>query len=292
MKIAVTGGTGLVGRFFVEDALAHGDRVVVLSRRAPRQGFFSAPVMHQAFDLSGAAPDLDGVDLVVHCAFDHLPGRYRGGEGDDPEGFLRDNVDGSRRLIEAAQSAGVSAAVFLSSRAIYGDYPPGTVLEETTEPRPDTLYGQAKLEVERMLSGLDRPDFRALSLRATGVYGPAGPGVRHKWTSLFEAFLRGETCAPRVATEVHGADLAAAMRCLLGQTSTDGQGPVYNVSDILLDRRDLLFELGRLTGVAGALPDRANAGRVSPMATNRLRSFGWTPGGMDALRRSLPAMLE
>ena len=50
----------------------------------------------------GERPDLAGIGAVVHCAFAHVPGRYRGGEGDDPEGFRRANLDGSLALIRAA----------------------------------------------------------------------------------------------------------------------------------------------------------------------------------------------
>ncbi len=119
MKIAVTGGAGLVGRFFVEDALAHGDTPEVLSRHAPPDGAFSAPVAHRPFAL-GDRPALSGVDVLIHCAFSHVPGRYRGGEGDDPDGFVRANLDGTVALFEAASASGVPCLVFLSTRAVYG----------------------------------------------------------------------------------------------------------------------------------------------------------------------------
>jgi UDP-glucose 4-epimerase len=55
-------------------------------------------------DPEGINEDLfAGTDAVVHAAFDHLPGRYRGGEGDDPARFRRINLDGSVRLFESAK---------------------------------------------------------------------------------------------------------------------------------------------------------------------------------------------
>ncbi|WP_116130921.1 NAD(P)-dependent oxidoreductase [Tropicimonas sp. IMCC34043] len=291
MRIAVTGGTGLVGRFVVEAALAAGDEVVVLGRTAPPENFFSRPVRFLAHDLRAQAPALDKFEALVHAAFSHLPGRYRGGEGGNPEGFLADNLEGSLRLFRAAKAAGVRRAVFLSSRAVYGAYPPGTALNEATEPRPDTLYGEVKLRAERSLAALCGPGFATVSLRATGVYGPAGPGQRHKWQDLFEAFARGEAIAPRVATEVHGADLAAAVRLALHADPAAVSGQVFNVSDILLDRRDLLGEVARLTGTSAPLPPRADATKVNAMECDRLLALGWRPGGMDRLRDSLPGML-
>lgn len=285
MRLAITGGTGLVGRFLVEGALAAGDAATVLCRTAPCPGFFSAPVGHLPYAL-GDTPPLDGFDALIHCAFLHEPGRYRGGEGDEPVAFTRANLDGSVRLFEAARSAGISRVLFLSSRAVYGAYPPGTPLSEDMPPRPDTLYGEVKWQAEQALAALTAPGFATASLRATGVYGPAGPGQRHKWADLFDDYLAGRPIAPRRSTELHGADLAAAARLLLHSTQTGA----FNASDIILDRHDLLARVAELTGCPHPLPDRATA-PVSAMTADRLRALGWRPGGLDRLAASLPGML-
>lgn len=276
MRIALTGASGLVGRFIATAARAAGHEVTCLSRRPGPGGI--------AWDLAGPPPDLSGHGALIHCAFAHLPGRYRGGEGDDPEGFLARNRDGSLALFAAARSAGLGQAVFLSTRAVYGDYPPGTRLTDDLPPRPDTLYGQMKWQVEQELAALAAPGFATASLRATGVYGP---GPDHKWQSLFADFLAGRPIAPRVATEVHGADLAAAA-LLVVEAGARGS---FNLSDLMLDRHDLLAEVAGLTGAHHPPPPRAMAGSVSEMDCARLRQLGWRPGGWARLRQSLPDML-
>lgn len=286
MRLAVTGGTGLVGRFVVEAALAAGDSVLSLARRHPAPGFFPGAVDHAAFDLAGPPPALDGVDALIHAGFSHVPGKYRGGEGDDPEGFLSANRAGTLRLFEAAERAGVSRVIFISSRAVYGDYPPGTELTEEMAPRPDTLYGEVKAEAEAALAALPC----GVALRATGVYGPAGPGQRHKWAGLFESYLARETIIPRRSTEVHGSDLAAAVRLVLTEPVDQLGSGVFNVSDLLLDRHELLAEVARATGCPHPLPPASEA-PVSVMRCDRLAALGWRPGGMARLRASLPAML-
>ncbi len=281
MRLAITGATGLVGRFLTDAALREGFEVTTLGRRP---GQFSAPVAHLSYDLREAPPALDGFDALIHAAFLHEPGRYRGGEGDDPEGFLTANLEGTQRLFRAAQ--GLDRVLFLSSRAVYGDHPPGTVLTETTPLRPDTLYGRVKADAEAALAALP---VAGASLRATGVYGPPGPGQRHKWADLFEKFLSGGPVTPRVATEVHGADLASAAILLLRSEREAIRGP-WNVSDLLLDRHDLLTEVAALTG--GPMPPpRADAAKVSAMDCSRLQSLGWQPGGCERLRETIPALL-
>jgi UDP-glucose 4-epimerase len=281
VRLAVTGATGLVGRFIVNDALQRGQAVTVLGRGAPAPGFFSEAVTFQHWEL-GAPPVLDGCDGLIHAAFAHLPGLYRGGEGDDPAGFLRRNLDGSLALFQAAERAGVGRIVFLSSRAVYDGLPPGTPLSETMEVAPDSLYGRAKLAAEKVLTTTGR----GVSLRATGVYGPPGPGQVHKWAGLFADFRAGRPIAPRVATEVLGDDLARAVQVALSSGATG----VLNLSDLVLDRRDLLAEVAALTGWDAALPERSTAA-VSVMQTARLQALGWQGSGMAGLRAALPAMI-
>lgn len=284
MKIGVTGGAGLVGRFVVEGALARGDQVCHLGRRLPAKGFFSGKVEHCPYAL-GDAPDLSGFDALVHCAFSHVPGRYRGGEGDDPQSFARKNLDGTVRLFQAAKACGVPRLFFLSSRAVYGSYPDGTTLSEDMEPRPTTLYGEVKHLAEQELAALTDNRFHGYALRATGIYGPAGPGQLHKWADLFADFTQGRSITPRKGTELHGQDLTNAIYTLMNAKP----GP-YNLSDITLDRHDLLAKVTQLTGSPHPLPARAQ-GAVSAMTTARLRSLGWRPGGLAKLHAELPNMV-
>ena len=265
MKIAVTGATGLVGRFIVAGLTRAGHQLDALP----------------GWRLGQPAP-LQGCDALVHAAFAHVPGRYRGGEGDDPARFLAQNLDGSRQLFTDAKAAGVARVVFLSSRAVYDGLPPGTALPDGTPVAPESLYGRMKADAEAALAALTGPDLHGASLRATGIYGT---GKDHKWRDLFDDFLSGRPVPPRVATELHGDDLAAAVLLTLGRSGA------FNASDLLLDRRDLLAEVARLTGCPHPLPDRADAAQVSVMSCARLAALGWRPGGFAALQASLPRML-
>ncbi|MCR9276168.1 MULTISPECIES: NAD-dependent epimerase/dehydratase family protein [Mameliella] len=269
--IALTGASGLVGRFLLRGLPGP---ITVLGRRAlPGHDF-------RPWDLCGPAPDLSGIDTLIHAAFSHVPGRYRGGEGDDPRGFLQSNLDGTRRLFDAAAEAGVTRIQFLSSRAVFDGAPEGTPLTEDIPPDPASLYGQVKAAAEGHLSALP---LIGQNLRATGVYGP---GPDHKWQGLFADYLAGRTITPRRGTEVHGADLAEAARLLLDRS----EAGAFHLSDLLLDRHDLLTEVQRLTTCPHPPPD-PSTGPVNPLICARLPALGWRPGGMTRLRADLPAML-
>lgn len=255
MHVLLTGAGGTVGRLVAPALVAAGHRVTTLGRAG------GIP-----WTLDDPAPRLPPADALVHLAFDHVPGRYRGGEGDDPARFRRLNLDGTLRLFDAA---GPARIVFLSSRAVYGDGRRDQFLKETDAPEPDSLYGEIKLAAERALGE------RGASLRATGVYG----GWPHKWADLFAGYLRGEAIPPRVATEIHGDDVSAAVLRLLDSRETGA----FNASDLLLDRHDLLARVRALTGCSHPPPPAYDGPRPGVMATCRLRLTGWRPGGLPRL---------
>ena len=272
MRIAVTGATGLVGHPVARYLAGRGHQVTTVGRR-PLPG-----LPHIPWDLRGEPPDLHAQDHLVHAAFAHVPDRYRGGEGDDPDGFVASNLEGTLALWQAARAADVHT-VFLSSRAVFDGYPAGTVLTETTALRPVDLYGRIKVEAEDALG------VGGASIRATGVFGPPVPGRRHKWADLIDRYRKGERVEPRVATEVHSTDLARAIEIVLER---ELRGVALHASGFLLDRRDLLEHYARVSGIAGALPERSDPAQLRVMDTSDLLALGWTPSGPE----SLPAVMR
>lgn len=107
MVLAVTGGTGTVGRHVVAELVVAGHAVRVLTRRPPAEG----PGEHRAVDLtSGEGLDeaLNGVDIVIDAA-----NRAKGGKG--AAAVL---VDGTARLLAAERRADVAHHVALSLAGI------------------------------------------------------------------------------------------------------------------------------------------------------------------------------
>jgi nucleoside-diphosphate-sugar epimerase len=122
---AVTGASGYLGSRIAHALEANGWRVVRLVRNPdpgdPDERWFDA----------GKPLDprlLESVDLLVHAAYD-LTVTSRAD-------IWRINVEGTRRLLRAAQDANVSRIIVLSSMSAY---------DGTTQ-----LYGRAKLEIEAL----------------------------------------------------------------------------------------------------------------------------------------------
>lgn len=286
MKALVTGGTGLVGRYIVETLIDAGYEVVVSGRTKPADGLFSQPVEFRPAQLDpnwkpGAL--FAGIDVFIHAAFEHLPGRYRGGEGDDPDGFRRSNLEGTVSLFNAAKLAGIRHVVFLSSRAVYDGVPPGTPLTEDLTLQPTSLYGELKLAGEQALAAMNAPDFITSSLRLTGVYGDLRP---NKWDTLFADYLAGRPVPVRAGSEVHGRDVGQAVRLMLETEPDHIGGQAFNVSDLVADTRDLLEALHQNNPGSPPLPLAADKSGVAEMDTNKIRRLGWMPGGWPLLRKT------
>ncbi len=292
MKVLVSGGTGLVGRYVVEALLSAGYDVTVGGRAAPLAGYFSRPVKFRSMSLD---PDLDHIEvfdeayMFVHAAFDHVAGKYRGGEGDDPVRFRRLNLDGTVRLFEAARRAGVRRVVFLSSRAVYDGIARGGALVETAELHPTSLYGEVKLLAEQVLADMSGPGFAGSSLRLTGVYGHLRP---NKWDGLFADYQAGRAVPVRAGSEVHGRDVGQAVRLMLESDTAKVGGEAFNVSDIVTDSHEILAALKLATRSPHPLPEPADKTVVAEMVTDKIRALGWKPGGLSLLESTVHCLAD
>ncbi len=290
MKILVSGGTGLVGRYIVEELLSAGYKIAIGGRNAPPAGLFPQPVSFVPLSLDPAEDQscaFDDAYFFVHAAFSHVAGKYRGGEGDDPEGFRRLNLAGTVKLFETARKAGIRRCIFLSSRAVYGDAVAGGELTEATKPMPNTLYGEVKRDAEHALFSLSAPGFVTASLRATGVYGDLRP---NKWDELFDDYLNGRPVPSRAGTEVHGRDLGRALRLLLETEAARIDREAFNLSDVLTDTHEILGHLQSVTGCLHTLPAPAPSGAVNVMNTSKIRALGWQGGGKALLRQTIETL--
>jgi uncharacterized protein YbjT (DUF2867 family) len=102
MRIAVVGGTGVLGSLVVGELVARGDEVRILSRRAPAR--MPQGASHRRIDLAdgeGLSEGIEGMEAVVDAS----------NELKKAEAVL---VEGTRRLLEAESAAGVDHHVAIS----------------------------------------------------------------------------------------------------------------------------------------------------------------------------------
>ncbi len=296
MRVAITGGTGFLGRYIVRHLAEAGDRCRCWFRDgSDRRGFEEVEnrIEWVPGDLSDERSMYElvrGCHAVVHAALFHPGGGFRGGEGDLPLFFER-NVLGSIRLIEAARKADLPRFVFISTCAVHEIILPDRQLDETHPLWPTSHYGAHKAAIEMFVHsyGLGHR-YDICALRPTGIYGLARPASASKWHRLIHAVARGEDVhSDRGGKEVHAADVAKAVGILLRADGVAGQA--YNCYDMYITDRDVAQITKKLTG-SKSMIESINQGPKHQIDTSKLRSLGMTFGGRPLLEQTVRELLE
>jgi NADH dehydrogenase len=227
--VAVVGATGFVGRAVVRHLAGAGHRVVALSREGKRLAAWPENVEARAADVAtgrGLDEGLSGSDAVVHLVA--IP-RESGGAT-----FDQVNVGGTRRVVEAAERAGVRRFVHLS------------VLGAAEDPKLAYLHSKWRGEQIVRSSGLDW-----VVLRPSLLFGP-GDGffnlvkVTLKWWSPGVVVVpgRGDSRFQPLAVD----DLAIAVERSV--VDADRSGSVYEIGGPdWWTYRQIVDEVMRVTGM-------------------------------------------
>ena len=169
MLIALTGATGFIGQYLLQEMPRRGHRIRALLRRpASMPVDASSAVIGDLTRPQNMSAALEGVDAVVHSA-----GLAHAMSGVPENDYRLINTEATVRLARAARRAGAKRFVFLSSIRAQCGPAADTVLTEAVEPRPTDAYGRSKLAAER---GLAELDLDWVSLRAVLIYGPGVKG--------------------------------------------------------------------------------------------------------------------
>lgn len=227
VRVLVTGATGALGPATVKALATAGFDVRALARNP------DAPALNGVDTRVGDLTDwaslqraVQGVDAVVHlAALLHIVNP----PPDMRAAYQRINVDGARRLAEAAIGAGVRRFVLASTSAVYG---PGPVpASESTVPAPDSWYAESKVAAEGAVLAVHRPGvFDVSILRLSAVYGPR---IKGNYQRLLQALAAGRFVPLGLGVNrrslVHEDDAAAAFVTAVEHPAAAGR--LFNVSD-------------------------------------------------------------
>ena len=174
MKILITGASGFIGSFIVEEALKQGFETWAAIRKSSSKEWLQDERIHFIeLNLSSKAQLIEQLrgqdfDYVVHAA-----GVTKCLNKQD---FHRINYEGTKNLVEALLEVEMPLKrfVFVSSLSIFGaikEQQPYEEIRESDTPQPNTEYGRSKLAAEQYLESINQR-LPYIILRPTGVYGP------------------------------------------------------------------------------------------------------------------------
>ena len=232
MNILITGATGFIGSFIVEEALRRNMNVWVAVRSTSSRKYLTDErinfLMLDFDDTQQMVTQMQGLrlDYVVHAA-----GLTK---CVNPADFHRVNTEGTRHLVEALLELKMPLRrfVYLSSLSVCGavcEKQPYSNITEDTMPHPNTEYGKSKLQAEHYLGTVK--DLPYIVLRPTGVYGP-----RERDYFLMVKSIMGHTdfmvgYEPQTLTFVYVDDIVRAAMNASTLPAADVAGNTYAISD-------------------------------------------------------------
>ena len=224
MIVAITGGTGFIGKKLVSHLIERGDTVRLLTRSLATVGTSALLEIHECDLLTVGANELsamlDGVDVLYHCA----------GQLKDVHAMRPLHVNATRKLAEAASGL-IGHWVQLSSVGVYGPVAQGVISEDSAL-NPAGEYEITKAESDQIVvDAAQKGGFSYSILRPSNVFGA---GMTNQ--SLFGMiamikrglfFYIGKPGAS--ANYIHVNNVVDGLvRC---GTMQPAQGRIYNLSD-------------------------------------------------------------
>ncbi len=174
MNILITGASGFIGSYIVDEALKRDMEVWAAVRPTSSREYLTDQRIHLIeLDLSSEErliQQLSGhfFDYIVHAAGVTKCVRQAN--------FHQVNTEGTKHLVDAILKLQmpIKRFIYISTLGVFGairEEQPYLEISEHDVPRPNTAYGKSKLEAERYLDSIGN-DFPYIALRPTGVYGP------------------------------------------------------------------------------------------------------------------------
>lgn len=177
MKILITGASGFIGGFLVEEALKKGWEVWAGVRSSSNLNHLADPNIH-LIDLNYENPARLKLQITAHGdtngAWDYIIHNAGVTKCANEADYIRINHQYTLHFISALIESGnkPSKFVYMSSLGAVGpgDEKSGKPVSMSDKPNPISEYGRSKLLAENYIRGLS--DFPWIILRPTGVYGP------------------------------------------------------------------------------------------------------------------------
>ncbi|MBH0115248.1 NAD-dependent epimerase/dehydratase family protein [Salinibacterium sp. NG253] len=166
MIVLITGASGFLGRAVAAEAVAAGHDVRTLQRR-PSGVDGVTDFLGSITDADDVATAMEGVEGVIHLAAKvSLAG--------DPHAFHAVNVEGTQLVLAAAEAAGVSRFVQVSSPSVAhsGSALAGVGAEPASPEHARSEYARTKAQAELLALASDSDRMHVVAIRPHLVWGP------------------------------------------------------------------------------------------------------------------------
>lgn len=168
LRVLVTGASGFVGGYLVEELVRRGYQVTGMVRRGSNrsllEGLGIRLVEGDLMDEGSLDRVTQNIDVVVHLAAYYTFSGKR-------EIYERVNVEGTRALLGHSLKNGVKRFIYCSTTEVTGPVqnPPG---DEESLGNPQYDYGRSKMKAEGIVKDYASKGLDYTIVRSSGIYGP------------------------------------------------------------------------------------------------------------------------
>ena len=275
MKALVTGANGFTGSHLVKTLQKRGDSVVGLVRKSSNLNRLADGQIDLVYgditDRAALAQAMQGVDTVFHTAAYVELGLVNAAE------MERVNVEGTRAVLEVAQSVGVSKLVYCSTIGIFGDTQ-GKVIDETferTQKDFSSAYDRTKYDAQKLVDQASAKGFPVVSVLPSGIFGVDDPHFMPVLNTFLKGRLKVWAGGQRITGIVHVDDLAEAMMLAADRGQLGGY---YILSSGDLTTRKMFEIFSQETGISAPADAPEPVVRVVGNILDIIgRIFSWQP---------------
>ena len=238
MNVLVTGASGYIGRWLVEELIEHGYRVKALLRRRPLTikeiDIFYGDITNPESFISA----LDGIDAVFHNA------AIATDWGNKRE-INRVNIDGTKNIAEMCRDKGVDRIIFTSSAGVYGFPNKDNMISEDYAKNPLNAYHKSKLIGEKILKKYENIDVSII--RPSLVLGGGGKAGRIIFDRIKKENMVYIGSGNQYISIVHPKDVAQCLRLALEKGTSKNN--IFNVVSFICTIRQIFEEISHQINV-------------------------------------------
>ena len=228
-KILVTGATGFLGKYLVEELVKDGYSVSALGRNeqagAQLKKIGAVFCKGDFTNKSECDKYFKNIDCVIHAgALSTVWGKW--------EDFYNVNVEGTKNICELCMENHISRIVYISSPSVYsGKEHRFDIKEEDYDKNNElTYYIKSKIMAEKVIRGFRAKGLYTVILRPRGLFGIGD-------TSLIPRILEanGKTGIPLFNNGENYVDITCvenvAHACVLAANAENVNGEVFNITN-------------------------------------------------------------
>lgn len=237
MNVLITGASGYIGRYLVEELIKHGHKIKALTRKQSLKIKGTETIYGDITKPESFINKLDGLDSLIHNAAYAMDW----GKKND---IYRINIGGTKNIAETCKTKEIFKIIYTSSAGIYGFPNNENIISENSPINPFNIYHKSKLEGEKIFKKYE--DFNISIVRPPLVLGGGGKAEKIILDKIEQKKMRYIGNGNQCISIVHPKDVAQCLRLALENDTNDS---IFNVVSFICTIKQLFEEIAYQLGI-------------------------------------------